>query len=655
MHTVIIEILRAGESHSHELSEKTKYIALCGSHPHVELTIDCNQETFSNYKKMLRYFESDEQQRQKGIRFFEQLITKIFDDIVPLRIEGQTEDWLHLRLVITPRELAQLPFELALTPEGFMGHPLKRFLLNPQRLTTLTREVRQIGTLRYNWPYKPRILFAWAGPDAGVPYREHSDALIKIVKHFARPIKNSAEPVPDIAPLITFLKEASLKSIKEKVRTSIEEGNPYTYIHLLAHGSSSENSETEEFKLVLHDNDNPSLAHETNGEELANALLAANGNQTFFPAVVSVMACDSSNEGSLFIPAGSIAHQLHRSGVPCVFASQFPLSVEGSVNLVSTLYKRLLITRDDPRIALYQTRNDLFNSTIHDWASLLAYVRFPEDIDEQLKENHLKILLQSLKTANAWSDHLLQYKDELAPGKKAVWFENVDKQLDEAIKDLENLLKTDIHRRKERYSEHYGLLGSAFKRKAEHLFRLAIFHPQNADSLLAESKKALMFSKVWYQRGFEKQLNHWNAVQYLSLTAITEGNISGPSIKDIWTITKLLAENDAKENNDTITRIWAWGSLAELYLLAPLKIQANEKEIIEEETEIALFYLKKIARAEFDFIEELPKIGADIKFARESTFRQFERYINWWPEVYKSAGVDRLKETATEITEKAKL
>ncbi len=458
-----------------------------------------------------------------------------------------------------------------------------------------------------------------------------------------------------MAPLITFLKQASLKSIKENVKSAIEDGNPYTYIHLLAHGISSGNNENEEFKLVLHDDDDVNLAHDTNGEELAIALLATNGNQTFFPAVVSVMACDSSNEGSLFLPAGSLAHQLHRSGVPCVFASQFPLSVKGSVNLVSTLYKRLLIARDDPRIALYQTRNDLFNSSIHDWASLVAYVRFPENIDEQLKENHLKILLQSLKTANVWSEHLLQYKDELAPEKNAVWFENVGKRLDEAIKDLENLLKTDIHQEKEHFSEHYGLLGSAFKRKAEHFFQMAAFQPQNAPSLLAESKKALSFSKVWYRQGFEKQMNHWTAVQYLSLTAITEGNISSPSFKDIWTITKLLAENDAKESKDTITRIWAWGSLAELWLLSPLKFQADEKENMEAETEKALFYLKKITHAELDFIEELPEIGEDIKFALESTFRQFDRYISWWPEVYKSAGVGRLKKMATEITEKAKL
>ena len=655
MHTVCIEILRTGESYNYELSEKTKYIALCGSHPHVDLTVGCNQLTFSKNKKKLRYFESDEEQRQEGIRFFEQLITKIFDDLEPLRIEGQTEDWLHLKLVISPRELVQLPFELALTPKGFPGHPLKKFLLNSQRLTTLTREVRQVGPLRYNWPYKPRILFAYAGPSDAVPYKEHSDALIDIVKHFACPLKNNPEPVPDLAPWITVLRQASLKSLKNTVKSAIKKGKPFTHIHLLAHGSKPDNDGNETYRLILHDDENSSDVHYTNGEELAHAILATDSIQTFFPVIVTLIACDSSNEGNISLPAGSLAQQLHQSGVPCVFASQFPLSVKGSVNLVSTLYRKLLIERDDPRIALYQTRNDLFNSSVHDWASLVAYVRFSEDIDEQLKDNHLKILLLSLKTVSAWSDHLLQYKDELAPEKNTEWFKAVGERLEDAIKNLENLFKTDIHQKNMRFAEHYGLLGSAFKRKAEHLFQMASFQPESASLLLEESKNALSYSRNWYFKGYEKQINHWTAVQYLSLSTILDGSLAQSVEKDIWTIARILAENDAKEGNGTIIRIWAWGTLAELWLLSPLKFQADENKSGKEDTEKALFYLKKMAHAEFDFIDELSIIGEDIKFARESTFRQFERYISWWPEVYKSAGVNRLKKTASEITEKAKL
>ena len=173
--------------------------------------------------------------------------------------------------------------------------------------------------------------------------------------------------------------------------------------------------------------------------------------------------------------------------------------------------------------------------------------------------------------------------------------------------------------------------------------------------LLKESKNTLRFSKEWYHRGYEKQINHWNAVQYLSLTAITEGNISHSSTIDIWTITKLLAERDAKEGNDPMTRIWAWGTLAELYLLSPLKFTGDDKIDDGEAKDKALFFLKRIQNAEFDFIDEAPEISGEIKFARESTFRQLERYISWWPEVSKLPGVEKLKILAAELSANVKL
>jgi len=187
MHTVTIEILRPGESHDHALSEKTEYIALCGTHPPVTLNIACDQEKFRRYKQKLRYNNNDPNDRLEGIRFFEQLTLKIFDDIKLLLVEGQKGDWLHLRLVMTPKELAQLPFELALTPRGFQGEHTRHFLLNHQRLATLTREVRQVAAARYQWPYQPRILFAYAAPKNEVPHNEHLRELREIVKHFCQP------------------------------------------------------------------------------------------------------------------------------------------------------------------------------------------------------------------------------------------------------------------------------------------------------------------------------------------------------------------------------------------------------------------------------------------------------------------------------------
>ncbi|MCX6266635.1 MAG: CHAT domain-containing protein, partial [Bacteroidetes bacterium] len=349
MHTVTIEILRPGKSFDHNLSAQTEYIALCGSHPPVDFKIDCDQDTFLRYKEKLRYGAAGEEERADAIGFFQQLMAKIFDDISPLRLEGQTNDWLHLRLVMTPKELAQLPFELALTPQGFQGHPLIPFLMNPQRLTILTREVRQVASTRYVWPHKPRILFAWAEPDDEVPHDDHYNAIREVVKHFARPIPDFPEPVPDLAPLLVQLKNASLQSISNTVKAAIDSDNPFTHIHILAHGIEQDNPGNKEFKLVLHDSDDVGKSYHANGNEIAGKILETDHGKTRIPAVVSLMACDSSNTGSISLPAGSLAHQLHESGIPCVFASQFPLSKEGSVKLVSTLYRKLLIEGDDPR------------------------------------------------------------------------------------------------------------------------------------------------------------------------------------------------------------------------------------------------------------------------------------------------------------------
>src|SRR5688500_10936572 len=107
MHTITIQIDRTGTSHNHELSPNTKYIASCENQPTIDLSIDCDQSTFNAYKEMLRYEMVEEASRKKAISFFESLITKLFDDIKPLCIEGNkksSDSWLHLRLTTNEKE-----------------------------------------------------------------------------------------------------------------------------------------------------------------------------------------------------------------------------------------------------------------------------------------------------------------------------------------------------------------------------------------------------------------------------------------------------------------------------------------------------------------------------------------------------------------------
>lgn len=658
MHTVTIELLRTGESINHALSKETKYIALCGTQPPIDLTIPCDQETFNKNKQYLRYGETDEKSRREGISFFSKLIVDVLDKIDALRVEGQTADTLHLRMVMNPKELAQLPFELTSTPNGLQGMHSVPFLKNPQRLTTLTREVRQVGSSKYLWPSKPHILFAWAEPEDAVPHADHLSMLASIVKDFTFPMKDNIDPVPDIGIYITELQGASLESINNAIKKAISKDNPFTHIHLLVHGKKDDNDGGEEYKLVLCSNNDQHQPSYSDGKELADALTETENGKTYIPAVISLMACDSSNTGSISQPAGSIAHQLHESGIPCVFASQFPLTIKGSIQLVKTLYGKILSEGNDPREALYATRKAFFDNHTHDWASLVAYIRFPEDIDEQLKDNRLKIMLQLNKAANAWTDHILLHKDEMDQEKVKSYYKEIDERLDNSISGLKKLFESGTKEEKRRMAEHCGLLGSVYKRKAEHLFRKSLEDNGKRNTLIKQSWTALKSSRQCYLRGYREDKNHWTAIQYLSLQAIITGSLTSSESKDIWIVAKVFADDDTDKSKDSLTKVWALGSLAELYFLAPLTIPENhpdyknEKESARRE---AKKYIELLADATSDYATEPSTVLEDIVFAQESTQRQFERYVNWWPEMIQSSAISLLKQLATELLSGFKL
>ena len=658
MHTITLQIDRTGTSNNHELSPEIKYVVSCQSLPGIDLNIDCDQASFNQHKEMLRYDSKDEARRQTGITFFQQLVTKLLDDIQPLAIEASkyAGQWLHLRFLTNEKELVQLPFELALTPKNLQGQQLKPLLLNPQQLTTLTREVKQIDPPSYTWPHTPRILFAWADPGESVPGDEHFNALRDVVKELVCPLQNNPEPIPDIAQIITVLKNASLKSINDVIKKGIDNDKPFTHIHLLAHGSKDPEDKIDNYKLVLHHDDDVNEPYYATGDELARSILEIDADTIRKPAILSLMTCDSANTGSVSLPAGSLAHQLHESGIPCVFASQFPLSIPGSVKLVSALYSKLLLDGEDPRKALYYARKAIADKTIHDWASLVAHVRFPADIDEQLKDYKLKVMLGSLKTSNAWSEHLLTYRDKISPEKLKMTLENISLRLDKSINDLNHLFTqgTSKEVNKERYAEHSGLMGSAYKRKAEHLFRLAGFKPEERSSLIKQSIDALKKGRDWYCNGFTKhRQNHWTGMQYLSLYVVTSNPLIRGEKRDIWGLIRIMAEDCSAPTNDPMTQIWSWGTLIELYLLEPLiSIAPSEKEVAISLTN-AKSYAKKIASANSEFIA-YPKIREEIEFAQGSTARQIERYISWWPEMMATSELDQLKTMAMEIKEMLK-
>jgi hypothetical protein len=132
---------------------------------------------------------------------------------------------------------------------------------------------------------------------------------------------------------------------------------------------------------------NPTEKNVVNGKRLAQALQSQgdDGTSRSCPMVVTLTTCDTGNAGSVLLPGGSVAHELHTAGIPWVLASQFPLTINGSIPMIEVLYPGLL-RGDDPRQVVYETRQRLHmgNQQDHDWASLIVYASVPRDFDQQI-------------------------------------------------------------------------------------------------------------------------------------------------------------------------------------------------------------------------------------------------------------------------------
>ncbi len=642
MRSLIIGIARTGSPTNYLLNPDMKYISMCGNKPEVNFSIDCGQYDFNRMANGLRYNDADPDASAEAITFFSQLTTKLAADLKYLIIDENDHGPLHIRIVTTPFELSQIPFEFVLSPYSSEGDRKIPLLVHPERRFILTREVRQERESGYLWPHRPRILFVWAEPEVAlsVPHTEHLKVLMDVIRPLARPISDIPALEPDSGKFLTELPAASISEIRKTIDQGIAEKTPFTHIHILAHGGQTEVFGAKEFRLLLCKTDGQEGVHKVDGKTLAAALVPEQSK--FAPALVTLAVCDSGHIGSTILPSGNLAYQLHTNGIPCVFASQFPLTQNGSVFLTHRLYS-LLISGCDPRIALYETRVGLYQAQNHDWASLVAYARFPEDIDEQLLTVQLKMLFDSMKVANSWVDHVFKFWETLGQDEKKDGLEQLDVRLQTSISALSGYLdKSDGMRSTlstpNLQSEHLGLLGSAYKRKAEYLYRLTERNPEKGSELIKESIACLKHARAYYRGGVTvNPANHWTILQYLSLKAILEGTLHGEN--ELWYVAKFMAERDKNASEKQEDRIWALGTLSELYLLKPLLCpgETSEKEINDS-----------LATAK-EYISSLNALDSVYSYVRETTARQFKRYIQWWPALSAATYPAMLKSNAEEI------
>ena len=111
------------------------------------------------------------------------------------------------------------------------------------------------------------------------------------------------------------------------------------------------------------------------------------GGERHLPSVVTLASCDSAAQGSLTTPGGSVAHDLHASGIPLVVGSQFPISELASIPFTETFYVGQL-RGEHPLVSITDMRRQLateFNDE-HAWASVVVYEALPVGFQRRLDE-----------------------------------------------------------------------------------------------------------------------------------------------------------------------------------------------------------------------------------------------------------------------------
>lgn len=594
MRSLRLEFLRLNDLATGIWRQGDPYLVAAGNdEPIRQFTSPLEHETFLDLVRALRYQE-DAQARESALGEIGAIAAGLLGTANLTGLATGSYP-LHVDLVVNPAEVAALPFEAAVDAEG---QPL---FARADREVVLTRRVRHVfAEAAVRWPARPRVLYAWAAPPGAgdVPAEAHEATLRAALAPWL-----PADGTDDHGDVFRVVGETTLARLAEVCRTAAEQERPFTHVHLLAHGYPVGSAHKQHFGIALHADDGD--LHAVTPEDIAKALAPLVGHAV----VVTLATCDSANLTNTVVARRSVAHTLHQAGFPVVVASQFPLTVPGSNLMVGNFYEALLAGKD-ARIALHRTRVALHGArqrTGHDWASLVGYLRLPEGYAEHLLDVRLESVLASLKAIQARSDLLVERNVEDASA-----LERVAADLRDRLAGLMGFLRdSEARGRRGVVEEHMGLIGSAEKRFAEVCFARSL---QGDDAPWKQrSRDALRRSRDGYTRAYRRNLSHhWTGIQQLSLEALLDGRIGD---RHLWHAVVAAAEIERKSTSAR-DAIWALGSLAEAYLLAPL---AGEQPPADA---------ARLALAEMK--ERLDAQPVRDPFPLESTARQMRRYVNWW-------------------------
>ena len=559
------------------------------------------------------------QQREAEVREIGEMIGDVLGKVPALASEignarAGGKGLVHLRFSLSAYELALVPFEFAIAPNGFPGSGSPLFLQSRAPIT-LTREVRRDRPLPVLWNRSPRILFAFANPGSlpMVPAQSHLEALRRAVEPWVKWRATPEDRVKEVKSLITVVTDATL----EKIRQACAESE-FSHIHILAHGAPFEHAGDRHYGLALCRETDASKPDIVDGERLALTLTGttASGTAGHRPTFVSLATCDSGNIGSVLTPGGSIAHELHAGGIPWVIASQFPLWMRASSMAAEILYKGLL-RGDDPRWVLYDMRQRLRTGSAgtHDWASIVAYASVPWDFERQVEGFRNRQVRAGLEVKFDKAEQIV------TASRKAVGTDR-DRSVEFAeLQSLYRSIRDDLAGwiealpssapLRER-AERLGMSGASEK-------RIGVLFKREGNE--EEARKAYVAACGCYQRALEADpVNHWAITQYLSLRAVLAERDDGGSLAReyggwwiaarqiaLWELRSASGENEA----------WAHGTLAELEMLGAIYAGAeSEKE--------------EMRRQVVEHCQALCDLMGKDSFPVFSTCRQFQRYLDWW-------------------------
>ena len=653
MHTITLELLRHGPAHNQLLSPLTPYLALCENHGAVTLHVPFEHNQFLHRLDALGYRESDEA-RVFQLKDTAAILGQMLAQVPGLTAEAnkqnsQVQPLTHLRLIISASELALLPFELALSPEGLPGAG-QHLLLQSQMPVCLTREVRRAPDDNFKWPVRPpRILFvAAAPPEVGdIPLKAHLLALRSAIEPWVR---YSDEAQRNEKPNQAF--RVSAGSLDRGDPDRLRRNSNFTHVHILAHGIQYSEGKDRRYALALHDARNPDNVDRVSGARLATALRASRrsvGNGLGRPAVVTMASCDAGNVGSVAGAGASIAHALHEAGIAVVWRRSSPCRSRDPCVLIESLYKDLLWGKD-PRQVIYDLRRRLFSQipTRHDWASLTAYLALPSDFEKQLSTVKIKMALESINAAMSYADEITRQASDLIQSAQAP---NIDAgKVIERMKDATKRLNDLVEEIPSERDEIYGLLASTEKRQAEVWFRGKDFWKKQKSPITPRNRASCWWRRAiiigiyfrpiadrtgrsrsifrcppfWPEsmesrarrtrRRFPRETRHHPRNPTSARHAPKR---ACPACGHWFACTRLYDLN----HENAKSRSWAHGNLLELYLLSLLPEFGVDSRAIDAE------------RLAIEHADKLIDTAGPHSFEAYSTRRQIVRYLEWYEEL----------------------